>query len=178
MGSNRGVIAELSRDHHRVQNLLDQVRAAAPDSEGRAEVVERVTTHLARHLTTERERLHPLLHQYVVDGDDWTGRLLAGDGEIEQTLSSLRAVPPHGEECVRLLLTLSDQVARHVVELEELVFPRLQAMSPATALRDAGVRAHRADAVASDSAEPARLTASFYGPWGRLRDWVRRCGRL
>ncbi|OIK27914.1 hemerythrin domain-containing protein [Streptomyces malaysiense] len=185
MGSDSGIIAELATDHRGVQNLLDRVRAAAPGSEERAFLVEQVSTRLVRHLTAEQEHLHPLLHRYVVDGDAWTDRLATGDREIERTLRSLEAVPPHTEEYVRLLLSLTEHVTRHVVELEQQVFPRLQAVSPDAVLRDAGAGAHRTEAVAPTrprpaapgSPEPTRLTASVRGPWDRLRDRVTRRGR-
>ncbi|MGW3354402.1 hemerythrin domain-containing protein [Streptomyces bungoensis] len=180
-----GIIEELAADHHRLQDLLHRVRSAPAGSDERALLVERAGIRLTRHLVAERERLHPLLRRYVVDGDEFVDRLRAGDKEVERTLEALEDTPPHSEAYVNLLLSLADGVTRHVVEQEQRVFPRLQAMSPDAVLREAGAEARRAEAVAPSRPRPdapdspalTRLTTSVWGPWDRLRDRVTGRGR-
>lgn len=184
MGSDSDILEELAADHRRIQNLLDRVRSAPAGSDERTSLVEQVSGCLVRHLVTEREHLHPLVHRYVVDGDQWTHGLLAVDRDIERTLKSLETVPPRNERYTDLLLSLVSDVTRHVVDLEQRVFPRLQPMSPAAVLRDAGTGARRAEAVAPVRPRPGapasprltRLTASIRGPWDRLRDRMSRRG--
>lgn len=180
-----GIIEELAADHHRVQGLLDRVRSAPAGSDERALLAEQAVIRLTRHLVAERERLHPLLRRYVVDGDDWVHRLRAGDKQVEETLGALEEAPPHSETYVRLLLSLADGVTRHVVEQEQRVFPRLQAVGPEAVLREAGAEARRAEAAAPSRPRPGapdspaltKLTASVWGPWDRLRDRVTGRGR-
>ncbi|MFF9094206.1 hemerythrin domain-containing protein [Streptomyces sp. NPDC014776] len=186
MVSDSGIIGELARDHHRIQGLLDRTRSAPPGSEERTSLVEEAGKRLVRHLVVEKEYLHPLLRRHVLDGEEWEGNLLAVDRSIEETLKSLEQVPPSGERHTELLLTLMADVTRHVVEQEQRVFPRLQALSPAAELRDAGSEAREAEAVAPtrprpeapDSPALTRLTSSVWGPWDRLRDRLSRRGLL
>ncbi|MGW3459986.1 hemerythrin domain-containing protein [Streptomyces olivaceoviridis] len=184
MGSDSGIIEQLTADHRAIQNLLDRVRSAPPGSDERASLVAQVGGRLVSHLVAEKECLYPLVRRYVVGGDQGVDELLAVDEDIQRTLKSLGAVPAHSEEYVRHLLGLVSCVTAHVVGLEQRLFPRLQAVGPADALRDAGAGTRRTEAVgptrprpgAPDSPALTRLTSAVLGPWDRLRDRLGRRG--
>ncbi|MET8771233.1 hemerythrin domain-containing protein [Streptomyces sp. NPDC004658] len=184
MGSDGGIIEQLAADHRAIQGLLDRVRSAPPGSDERTSLVEQVSGRLVSHLVAEKESLYPLVHRYVVDGDKGVNELLAVDEDIQRTLKSLETVPARSEEYVHLLLGLVSGVTEHVVGLEQRLFPRLQAMGPAAALREAGADTRRTRAVgptrprpdAPDSPALTRLTSAVWGPWDRLRDRLGRRG--
>ncbi|MEU0400578.1 hemerythrin domain-containing protein [Streptomyces sp. NPDC006197] len=182
---NSGIVGELSADHQGIQQLVDQVRAAPPGSAERASLVEQLSGRLVGHLVTERAHLLPLVRRHVADGDEWVNRFHAEDRELQQTLATLRDTAPHGERYMALLLSVVTAVTRHVVEMEQLLFPRLQATAPATALRDAAAEARETAAVAPTRPRPCapgspaltKLSASFWGPWDRFRDRLTHRGR-
>lgn len=184
MGSDSGIIEQLAADHRGIQNLLDRVRSAPPGSDERTSLVEQAGRRLVSHLVAEKERLYPLVHRYVVDGDKGVNALLAVDEDIQRTLKSLEAVPAGSERYVHLLLCLVSGVTEHVVKLEQRVFPRLQAMGPAAVLREAGAGTRHTEAVgptrprrdAPDSPALTKLTSAVWGPWDRLRDRLGRRG--
>ncbi|MEU2716310.1 hemerythrin domain-containing protein [Streptomyces sp. NPDC007205] len=105
-GSDSGIIEQLAADHRGIQNLLDRVRSAPPGSDERTSLVEQASCRLVSHLVAEKERLYPLVHRYVVDGDKRVNALLAVDEDIQRTLESLEAVPARSERYVHLLLCL------------------------------------------------------------------------
>ncbi|MEU6284496.1 hemerythrin domain-containing protein [Streptomyces sp. NPDC047028] len=185
MESESGMLGELTADHQRIQRLFDQARSAAPGSAERTSLVERISISAVRHLVAEREHLHPTVRRYVVDGDDWVQAQLAEGRELEWTLSALEAADPRGEEFVELLLAAGSGVTRHVLEQEQLVFPRLQALCPPDVLRAAGSDVRPTEESAPTRPRPrsprsaplAKVTALAWGPLDRLRDHVTRRGR-
>ncbi|MEW2619196.1 hemerythrin domain-containing protein [Streptomyces sp. NPDC048106] len=182
MGSDSGIIEQLAADHRRIQNLLDRVRSAPPGSDERTSLVEQAGSRLVSHLVAERERLYPLVHRYVVDGDAGVNELLAVDEDIQRTLKALEAAPAGSERYARLLLCLVSGVTEHVVGMEQRLFPRLQAMSPVAVLRDAGAGTRHAEAVGPTRPRPdapsspalTKLTSAVWGPLDRLRDRLER----
>ncbi|POX49705.1 hemerythrin domain-containing protein [Streptomyces sp. Ru72] len=185
MGTRSGIIEVLTADHRRIQRLFDRIRSSAPGSDERKTLVEQVGMSLVRHAVAEREHLYPAVRRFVVDGDAWADRALAGHCRIEELLSSLEAQQPDSAEFGHLLLPVINRVTEHVVEEEQLLFPRLQAVCPAEVLQDLGAKARGTEASAParprpGAPEPAllvRATAQFSGPCDRLRDLVTRRGR-
>lgn len=185
MGGQSGIIEALTADHRRIQRLFDRIRSSAPGSDERRTLVEQVGIGLLRHSVAEKEYLHPAVRRYVADGDSWADRALAGHREIEELLSSLEAREADSEEFGHLLLSLIARVSQHIVEEEQLLFPRLQAMCPADVLRELGAKARETEACAPTrprpgapgSASMTKVTAQAWGPWDRFRDLVTRRGR-
>ncbi|MFF3906103.1 hemerythrin domain-containing protein [Streptomyces sp. NPDC001848] len=185
MGSRSGIIEVLTADHRRIQRLFDRIRSSAPGSDERKTLVEQVGMSLVRHAVAEREHLYPAVRRFVVDGDAWADRELAEHRRIEELLSSLEAQEADSVEFGHLLLSVISRVTEHVVQEEQLLFPRLQAVCPAEVLRDLGAKAGDTEAAAPTrprpgAPEPALLvkaTAQVRGPWDRLRDLVTRRGR-
>ena len=161
-----------------MQRLFDRTRSAAPGSDERKALLEQVSASMVRHSVTEKEHLYPVVRRFVVDGDTWADRELTKHREIEDTLHALEPQEPDSEEFGRLLLSLIERITEHVVEQEQLLFPRLQAMCPADQLNDLGVEARKTRALAPtrprpaapESASATKFIAQVTGPWDRLRD--------
>jgi hemerythrin superfamily protein len=185
VGSRSGIIEVLTADHREIQRLFDRIRSSAPGSDERNTLVEQVGIGLVRHSVAEKEYLYPAVRRFVVDGDAWADRELSEHREIEELLSSLEAHEAVSEEFGHLLLSVITRVTEHVVEEEQLLFPRLQAACPADVLRELGTKVRDTEASAPTrprpgAPEPAplvKVTAQAWGPWDRLRDLVTRRGR-
>ncbi|MEU0601017.1 hemerythrin domain-containing protein [Streptomyces sp. NPDC006393] len=182
MDGRGGIVEELTEDHRRVRSLFDGIRAARPGSGERLALVERAARELVRHATAERAHLYPAVRRFLPDGDGWAEGELGELRRIEELLKALEAADPAGEEFVELLLSLITRVTRHVVEEEQLLFPRLQALCPADVLRDLGASVRDTRAAAPTRPRPAapasaplvRLTTQLWGPLDRIRDAATR----
>ncbi|MEU2356026.1 hemerythrin domain-containing protein [Streptomyces misionensis] len=185
MDSGSGIIEVVTADHREIQRLFDRIRSASPRGDERKTLAEQVSISLVRHFTVEREHLHPVLRRYLPDGGALVERRLDEQRRIEELLTSLEAEEAGSERFGHLLLSVLDRVTEHVVEEEQLLLPRLQALCPADVLRDLGRKARRAQASAPTRPRPGapgsapltRATAQVWGPWDRLRDLVTRRGR-
>ncbi|MER6983100.1 hemerythrin domain-containing protein [Streptomyces carpinensis] len=182
---SRGIVEELTEDHRQVRSLFDGIRSARPGSAERLALVERAGRALVRHATAERVHLYPAVRRFLPDGDGWVERELREHQEIEELLKALEEADPAGEEFAHLLLSLVTRVTEHVVEEEQLLFPRLQALCPADVLRDLGAKVRDIEATAPTRPRPGapasaplvRLTAQMWGPLDRIRDAATRRGR-
>ncbi|MGV9246754.1 hemerythrin domain-containing protein [Streptomyces sp. NPDC003710] len=185
MGSRSSIIEVLTADHRKIQRLFDRIRSSAPGSGERRTLVEQVSVSLVRHSVAEKEYLYPAVRRFVVDGAAWADRELTEHRRIEELLKSLEAQESGSEEFTRLLLSVITRVTEHVVEEEQLLFPRLQAVCPADVLRDLGTKVRDTEASAPTRPRPGapasaalvKVTAQAWGPWDRLRDLVTRRGR-
>lgn len=185
MGSRSGMIEVLTADHRKIQRLFDRIRSSQPGSNERKTLAEQVSIGLVRHSVAEKEYLYPAVRRFMVDGDAWADRGLAGHRAIQELLDSLEAQEADSEEFGRLLLCVIARVTDHVVEEEQLLFPRLQAACPADVLRELGAKVRDTEASAPtrprpgapESAPVVQVTAQAWGPWDRLRDLVTRRGR-
>ncbi|WP_329141095.1 hemerythrin domain-containing protein [Streptomyces sp. NBC_00670] len=185
MGGHGGIIEELTADHREVQRLFDRIRSAPPGSAERKTLVERAGIVLVRHAVAEKEYLYPAVRRHVLDGDEWAERELAGHREVAGILAGLEEREAADEEFGRLLLPLVTEVTRHVVEVEQRLFPRLEAMCPPEELRELGGRVREVEAraptrprVGAPSSAPlVKVAARVWGPWDRVRDVLTRRGR-
>ncbi|WP_432138143.1 hemerythrin domain-containing protein [Streptomyces sp. bgisy154] len=185
MDGHSGLIDELAADHQRMQRLFDRIRAAPRDGDGRKALLEQLSTAMARHSVVTREHLFPVVRRYVLDGDDWADRDLDRQGRIAETLRALEDLEAGEERFGTLLLSLIEQVTDHVVEEEQLLFPRLRAMCPADVLDGLGPKARETRPLAPTRPRPAaprsatgtKLMARVAGPWDRLRDRITGRGR-
>jgi hemerythrin superfamily protein len=186
--SDSDIIGVLTADHREIQRLFDRLRSSAPVSDERSALVERASVALVRHSVAEKEYLYPAVCRFVPDGDAWTDQGLAEHREIEELLESLEAreaAEPGGEESGRLLLAVITRVTRHLVEEEQILFPRLQALCPADVLKELGRKARDAEASAPTRPRPdapgsaplTKAASRVWGPWDRIRDLLTRRGR-
>jgi len=185
VGSQSGIVKVLTADHREIQRLFDRMRASAPGGAERKALVEQVSSALVRHFVAEREHLYPVVRRYLPDGDAQADRGVGEHHEIERLLVSLEAQEAGSEEFGHLLLRVVARVTRHIVEEEQLLFPRLQAVCPADVLLELGGRAREAEASAPTRPRPGapgsapltKAAAQCRGPWDRFRDLVTRRGR-
>ncbi|MFG2177589.1 hemerythrin domain-containing protein [Streptomyces abikoensis] len=179
------LIGELTADHLKVQRLFERVRAAAPGGTERKELTERAAIELVRHGALEKQHLYPAVREHLPGGAEWEERELAEHADIERVLAELERREPAEEEFDLLLLALVERVTAHVLEEEQRLFPRLQAVCPAEVLRELGekVRAGRATAPTrprppAPRAEPAvRPLVPGTGLLDRVRDFLTGRGR-
>jgi hypothetical protein len=183
--SRSGIVAELTKDHHQIRGLFDRIRSAPPGSAERSALVTQACRELVRHAVAERAYLCPALRRHLPDGDDWADRELREHQEIEQRLRALEEAEPGSETSGELLLSVITRVTRHVVEEEQLLFPRLQVLCPDDVLRELGTKVRDAEAsaptrprpAAPDAAPLVKAAVQVWGPLDRLRDLTTRRGR-
>jgi hemerythrin superfamily protein len=185
VGSGSGIIEVLTADHRTIQRLFDRIRSSAPGSDERKTLVEQVSISLIRHSVAEKEHLYPAVRRFVVDGDTWADHELLEHRRIEELLHALEGQEGDSEDFGHLLLSVINRVTEHVVEEEQLLFPRLQAGCPADVLQELGTKVRNSEASGPtrprpsppESAPMVKVTAQAWGPWDRLRDLVTRRGR-
>ncbi|MEU6478612.1 hemerythrin domain-containing protein [Streptomyces sp. NPDC047017] len=185
MDRRGGIVEELTGDHRRVQGLFDRIRSARPGSRERSALVEQLSGELVRHAVATKEYLYPAVRRRLPDGDRWAEHALRGHRETEELLGELAGADPAGARFTGLLLSVITRATAHMVEEEQLLFPRLEALCPPRTLRELGARVRDAEGSAPARPRPAapetaplvKVTAQVRGPLDRLRDLAARRGR-
>ncbi|MEU0213976.1 hemerythrin domain-containing protein [Streptomyces sp. NPDC006265] len=185
MGSGSNIIEVLTADHREIQRLVDRIRSSPPAGGERKSHVEQLSISLVRHSVAEKEHLYPTVRRYLPDGDTWADRGLSAHRAIAELLDSLEALEASSEQFTDRLLSVVARVTEHVVEEEQLLFPRLHAVCSPDVLQEIGAKARETEGSAPTHPRPGaprsalmtKATAQVWGPWDRLRDLVKHRGR-
>ncbi|MBH1937732.1 hemerythrin domain-containing protein [Streptomyces sp. AV19] len=137
------MIGELTAGQRAVLRLFDGIRAAAPGSAARKELVDAAAAELVRHAVAVREHLYPVVRERVADGADRAERGAAAHRDIRRILRELDRTAPDDPEFVPLLLGLIGRVTDDFLDEEQRLFPRLQAVCPARTLDELGEKVRR-----------------------------------
>ena len=142
-GEDEDLLTRLVREHREATALLTALQRRTGSEAGDSlDTVRALITDLVRHSVGERTHLVPLVREHLPDGDTVAARMETGSTRLERELQALERLPMRGDFWIHLKIVES-LVTQHAGELEQYVFPRIAAATPADELAQLGQRAAR-----------------------------------
>ncbi|MGH4031162.1 hemerythrin domain-containing protein [Actinomycetota bacterium Odt1-20B] len=185
MGGRDNVIAELARDHREAEELFARYDKALHGSDERRRIVDEFTIELVRHSVAEEEHLYPAVRAHVPGGDALADKETEDHATVEKILKRLEKFEPQADEFDDLVIRLQAEVAGHVRDEENNLFPRLVEVCDTKELDELGDKVRSAKKTAptrphpqTPSTPPAnKLLAPGAGLVDRVRDYLSGRGR-
>ncbi|MFE4447175.1 hemerythrin domain-containing protein [Streptomyces sp. NPDC056820] len=185
MGHGGNVIEELMADHREVEEIFGRIQSTAGQGQELRSLVDEVTIELVRHSVAEEQYLYPTVREHVADGDRIADKEIADHSRIEQLLKQLERINADDPQMSALLQQLMEEVAAHVEDEENTLFPLLRQACSSEMLDDLGEKVRRAKAMAPTRPHPAapdtppanKLLAPGAGLVDRARDFVTGRGK-
>jgi len=146
------VLDVLIQEHREVANLLNRLRLA--DEGSRRAVADRLIAHLVRHLVVEEVVLHPVVLDYLVDGDEHVAHDLAEHEQLEGMLRELEDLEAGNGRFLGVVLDLQMGVAQHFADEEAQQFAQLRFAVPADELVRLRHALDRSERFSSTGAHP------------------------
>lgn len=126
----------LKRDHAEAESLFQQFEKAGDDTR-RAECFERIRNHLEVHAQIEEEIFYPSCQKFP-DLKDKVREALSEHRMVRQLCAEIARLDPSDDDYADKVQTLHDNVAHHVEEEENEVFPLAKKHLPDDRLEDIG----------------------------------------
>ncbi|MGW2254802.1 hemerythrin domain-containing protein [Kitasatospora sp. NPDC001660] len=185
MGHGGNVIDELMADHREVEEMFARIQAMTGGDQQLRDAVDEITIELVRHSVAEEQYLYPAVREHIEGGDRLADKETADHGRIENLLKQLENTRTDDPHMNPLLQQLMDEVAAHVQDEENNLFPMLRHACTPQQLDDLGDKIRRAKSMAptrphpSAPASPAasKLLAPGVGLVDRARDFVTGRGK-
>jgi hemerythrin superfamily protein len=124
-GHEGNVIAELTADHREVEEMFDQIQALQPGDQQRRKIADKFTIELVRHSVAEEMYLYPAVREHVKGGAAMADKELADHQKVEELLKQLEGLRPEDREFDTLVGQVISEVAAHVKDEEERLFPAM-----------------------------------------------------
>jgi hemerythrin superfamily protein len=185
MGHGGNMIDELTGDHREVEEIFGRIQETIVGSQQLRDLVDEVTIELVRHSVAEEQYLYPAVREHIQDGDRLADKELADHSRVEQILKQLERMNTDDAQLSLLLQQLMDEVAAHVQDEENNLFPLLRQACTPEQLDDLGNKVRRAKAMAPTRPHPSaptsptasKLLAPGVGLVDRARDFVTGRGK-
>ncbi|MFD5573638.1 hemerythrin domain-containing protein [Streptomyces cadmiisoli] len=185
MGHGGNVIQELMADHREVEDIFARIQRMTGEGPELRALVDEVTIELVRHSVAEEQYLYPAVREHVVGGDRLADKEIADHGRVEDLLKELEGTDADDSRMSPLLQQLMEEVAAHVEDEEDNLFPLLQQSCSSDVLADLGDKTRRAKAMAPTRPHPSapdtppanKLLAPGVGLVDRARDFVTGRGK-
>ncbi|MBO1413289.1 hemerythrin domain-containing protein [Streptomyces sp. FH025] len=185
MGHGGNAIDELMTDHREVEELFARIQAMTGGGQQLRDAVDEVTIELVRHSVAEEQYLYPAVREHLQGGDRLADKEIADHGRGEEILKKLEQVRTDDPRMSPLLQQLMDEVAAHVQDEENNLFPMLRRACTAEQLNELGDKIRRAKSIAPTRPHPAapdspmasKLLAPGVGLVDRARDFVTGRGK-
>jgi hemerythrin superfamily protein len=178
MGHGGDVIAELTTDHHEVEELFGRIDALPPGAKQRQVYAEQAVIELVRHSVAEEMYLYPAVRQVLPDGDTIADKEIEDHAEAERTMKDLEDVDADEPEFDRLIAKLMTEIRSHIRDEEDNLFPKLRSVASEDELMKLGDEIRQAKKTAPTRPHPSapdtppanKLLAPGGGMVDRLRD--------
>jgi hemerythrin superfamily protein len=178
MGHGGDVIAELTTDHHEVEELFGRIDALPPGAKQRQVYAEQAVIELVRHSVAEEMYLYPAVRQVLPDGDTIADKEIEDHAEAERTMKDLEDVDADEPEFDRLIAKLMTEIRSHIRDEEDNLFPKLRSVASEDELMKLGDEVRQAKKTAPTRPHPSapdtppanKLLAPGAGMVDRLRD--------
>lgn len=125
----------LEHQHRNLEELCDAVERGSAGM--RASLLPQLAGDLAAHLAMEEQVFYPAACEALHD-DAWLQGFQARRAQAKQSLLRALEASPDGEEFGRAIREIRGLVARHTVVEEDQLFPRLEQVLDAGAMRALG----------------------------------------
>jgi iron-sulfur cluster repair protein YtfE (RIC family) len=117
------VLEHLEEEHRKVEKLIADLESTGTVAE-REPLLAELGDSLAKHMDVEQQRLYPIVAEHL--GDDVSQRANADHDKARDDL--VRLVDQSDRpEFISALATFKDDIAEHVSEEENYIFPNLRA---------------------------------------------------
>jgi len=150
-------IEMLRHQHREVEALFKQMHKATA-AEPRRNLCDRIADALAIHAAIEERHFYPSVKEKT------TEEILLESAEehlaIKRVIADLLHTDPHDETFAAKVNVLEDEVARHVDEEEETLFPRVERMFDDEALESLGETMEATQAELLEVGSPRDAVAS------------------
>jgi len=185
MPQQNNVIAELTSDHREVEALFERLEAVEPGDKQAAELVDQITIELVRHSVAEEQYLYPAVRESVPGGDAMAAKEIGDHAKVELLLKDLQYRPADDESFKPLTEQLIAEVASHVKDEEERLFPALLEACSFEQLDDLGEQVREAKRTAPTRPHPpvpddtpaGKLVGAGAGLVDRVRDMLTGRGK-
>lgn len=185
MGHGGNVIDELMSDHREVEEMFGRIQAMSGQGRQLRDLVDQVTIELVRHSVAEEQYLYPAVREHVDGGDSLADKEIEDHSRVEKLLKRLEKTDTGSAEMSPLLQQLMDEVAAHVQDEENNLFPMLRQACTEQQLDDLGDKIRRAKSMAPTRPHPSapstppanKLLAPGVGLVDRARDFVTGRGK-
>jgi hemerythrin superfamily protein len=180
MGHGGNVIEELTADHREVEALFDRFDQLPVGSRQRRETADEFTIELVRHSVAEETYLYPAVREHVAGGGSLADKELADHAGVEKHLKKLEGLDADHVEFDGLVITIISEVADHVRDEEDRLFPMLEAACTREQLNELGDKVRQAKKTAPTRPHPSApstpplntVLAVGIGLVDRARDYV------
>ncbi|WP_282692118.1 hemerythrin domain-containing protein [Streptomyces sp. CC208A] len=185
MGHGGNVIDELKADHREVEELFGRLQQMTGGGQDLRDLVDEVTIELVRHSVAEEEYLYPAVREHVEGGDRLADKEINDHSRVENLLKQLEKMDTADPRMSPTLQQLMDEVAAHVRDEENNLFPALAEACSPEQLDELGDKVRRAKSMAPTRPHPSapdsppanKLLAPGAGLVDRARDFVSGRGR-
>lgn len=123
MGHGGDVIAELTTDHHEVEDFFQQIHGLLPGDPRRKDVADKLTIELVRHSVAEETYLYPAVRAYLPDGDSIADKELDDHAAAERIMKDLEGCDADDPRFDGLVDKLMTEIREHIAEEESILFP-------------------------------------------------------
>ncbi|MEU6973949.1 hemerythrin domain-containing protein [Kitasatospora aureofaciens] len=183
MGHGGNVIEELKADHQEVEEMFARIQVLTAGGQELRDQIDEVTIELVRHSVAEEQYLYPAVREHIEGGDRLADKEIAAHGRVEKILKQLERTDTDDAQMSPLLRQLMDEVAAHVQDEENNLFPMLSTACTPEQLNDLGDKIRRARAPtrprpsAPSTPAASKLLAPGAGLVDRARDFVTGRGK-
>ncbi|SOE07834.1 hemerythrin domain-containing protein [Streptomyces sp. Ag109_G2-15] len=185
MGHGGDALEELMTDHREVEEMFARIQEMAGGGQELRDLVDDVTIELVRHSVAEEQYLYPAVREHIDGGDRIADKEIADHGRVEKLLKQLEGTDTEDPKMSPLLQQLMDEVAAHVQDEENDLFPMLRRSCSPEALNDLGDKIRRAKSMAPTRPHPSapdtppanKLLAPGVGLVDRARDFITGRGK-
>jgi hemerythrin superfamily protein len=143
MKHTHDLIEILAHDHHELKDMFGELTAATDLGE-RRRILENVEVELAWYTAIEETHLYPAVRRHLPDGDRIADKGMADNAEAERLLDELLEAAEADRAVEPLTRRLIGELAEHMREEEDIVFPRLAAHADPEDLRRLGAQVESA----------------------------------
>jgi hemerythrin superfamily protein len=179
------VFEELMADHREVEEIFARIQAMPGGGQDLRDLVDEVTIELVRHSVAEEQYLYPAVRKHVQGGDRLANKELKDHSRVEKILKQLEKMNTDDAQMSPLLQQLMDEVAAHIQDEENNLFPMLRQACSSETLGDLGDKVRRAKAMAPTRPHPSapdtppanKILAPGAGLVDRARDFVTGRGK-
>lgn len=130
-------IALLCHDHRMVEQLFRDYRAAANTTQRRG-VVDVIVRELSKHAALEELMVYPMAKKALPNAEPDIETRLAVHMDVKRTLTELDGLEAGDERADGLMGQLEREIAKHVRQDEEDLFPKLREVLDQQALTELG----------------------------------------
>ncbi|MFE9428657.1 hemerythrin domain-containing protein [Kitasatospora sp. NPDC006697] len=185
MGHGGNMIEELKADHREVEVMFGRMQEMTLGGQELRDQIDEVTIELVRHSVAEEQYLYPAVREYVSGGDRLADKEIEDHSRVEKILKQLEQMDMGDARMGLLLEQLMSEVAAHVQDEEDNLFPMLSKACTAEQLNDLGDKIRRAKSMAPTRPHPgapssptaSKLLAPGAGLVDRARDFVSGRGK-